>query len=132
MQGELEDLLRADAEKEDALVSRLAEAEALQARLQEQGRLLGQLRRSQSEGQASVQALQADTAALQGVLAEKDNQIEHWRAEAARAQEALQRGTSSAQELSDQVREHVTRSTGKDGPEMHSTCHLDDAGNCIA
>ena len=97
-------------------MSRLAEAEALQARLQEQGRLLGQLRRSQSEGQASVQALQADTAALQGVLAEKDNQIEHWRAEAARAQEALQRGTSSAQELSDQVREHVTRSTGKDGP----------------
>ena len=124
LQGELEVLLRADAEKEEALMSRLADAEALQARLEEQERLLEQLRSSQSEGQASVQALQADTAALQGVLAEKEGQIEHWRAEAASVQEAHQQGSSSAQELTDRVRKHAERSTDEYGAMMHSACPL--------
>ena len=132
LQEELEDLLRADAEKEEALVSRLADAEALQARLQEQERLLEQLRSSQSEGQASVQALQADIVALQSLLAKKEGQAEHWRAEAARAREALQQGSSSAQELTDQVRKHATRSTDKDGAMMHGACHLKDGVICMA
>ena len=105
-------------------MSRLAEAEALQARLKEQERLLDQLRSSQSEGQASVQSLQADTGALQGLLAEKEGQIDHWRGEATRAQEALQQGHNSTQELSNQVCKHVMLSSDEVGAMMPNACHL--------
>lgn len=50
-----------------------------------------------------MQSLQAEVAALKGSVAEKDGQIEHWRAEAARAQKALEAGSGSARELSEQV-----------------------------
>ena len=50
-----------------------------------------------------MQSLQAEVAALKGSVAEKDGQIERWRAEAARAQKALEAGSGSARELSEQV-----------------------------
>ena len=53
-----------------------------------------------------MQSLQAEVAALKGSVAEKDGQIEHWRAEAARAQKALEAGSGSARELSEQVHMH--------------------------
>jgi hypothetical protein len=54
--------------------------------------------------QAAVQSLQAEVTALKGAVAEKDGQIERWRAEAVRAQKALEAGSGSAQEASEQVR----------------------------
>ena len=50
-----------------------------------------------------MQSLQAEVAALKGSVAEKDGQIDYWRAEAARAQKALEAGSGSARELSEQV-----------------------------
>ena len=47
IQAEIEELLKADTEKEEILISRLDETEALQARLQQRQQQLDDLRSSQ-------------------------------------------------------------------------------------
>ena len=47
LQAEIEDLLKADAEKEEILISRFDEAEALQARLEQQQQQLEDLKSRQ-------------------------------------------------------------------------------------
>lgn len=47
LQGEVEELLKADAEKEEILISRFDEAEVLQARLEQQQQQLEDLRSSE-------------------------------------------------------------------------------------
>ncbi len=47
LQAEIEDLLKADAEKEEILISRFDEAEALQTRLEQQQQQLEDLKSSQ-------------------------------------------------------------------------------------
>ena len=47
IQAEIEELLKADTEKEEILISRLDETEALHARLQQQQQQLDDLRSSQ-------------------------------------------------------------------------------------
>ena len=53
--------------------------------------------------QALVQSLRAEMAALESSVAEKDEQIERWSKEAARAQKALEQGSGTARELAEQA-----------------------------